>query len=235
MYSRPALPEAISHRGLRATHPENSIPAFTAALEKGAEGIELDVHATLDGTVVVHHDFDVEVDGTRQPVAALDSRAVSRARLDGDVSIPTLDQVLECVLDKARVYIEVKPAGIESDVVRCIKRHTHFVENYAVHSFDHRVVKRILEAMPSLRTGILQVGYPIDSVAAMRAAGASDLWQHADFVDERLVSDVHARRGRLVVWTANTEEQWTRLAQLGVDAICTDKVDEYVAWRSMSR
>ena len=232
MYPRRPLPQAISHRGLRTSAPENSIPAFQAALEAGAEGIELDVHATLDGTVIVHHDFDVTLDGKRVPIRALDSATVSKLTLNGDTQIPTLDQTLEAVLDRARVYIEIKPTGIESDVVRCLKRHAHFMENYAVHSFDHRVVKHVFEMMPSLRTGILQVGYPIDSVAAMRAAGASDLWQHVDFVDERLVSDVHSHQGRLVVWTANDPAHWSRLAELGVDAVCTDKIDAYIEWRN---
>ena len=90
----------------------------------------------------------------------------------------------------------------------------------------------MLELMPSLRTGILQVGYPVDSRAAMRSAGATDLWQHADFVDSLLVADVHAQAGRVIVWTANDESQWTMLSELGVDAICTDRVDSYVAWRN---
>jgi glycerophosphoryl diester phosphodiesterase len=129
----------------------------------------------------------------------------------------------------------VKALGIESDVARCLKRHFANNGDYAVHAFDHRVVKRVLELNSSVRTGILQVGYPIDSCSAMRAAGASDLWQHVDFVDETLVADVHSCSGKLIVWTANTESQWESLAALGVDGICTDRVDEYVAWRSERR
>ena len=56
MYSSRPLPIAISHRGLRATATENSIPAFDAAIDAGAEAIELDVHATVDGVIYVHHD-----------------------------------------------------------------------------------------------------------------------------------------------------------------------------------
>jgi glycerophosphoryl diester phosphodiesterase len=89
----------------------------------------------------------------------------------------------------------------------------------------------MLELIPSVRTGILQVAYPIDSSAAMRSAGATDLWQHVDFIDERLVSDVHAYGGKLIAWTANTTEQWQSLTDLGVDGICTDHVDRYVEWR----
>jgi glycerophosphoryl diester phosphodiesterase len=232
MYSRRSLPQAISHRGLRTSAPENSIPAFQAAIEAGAEGIELDVHATLDGIVVVHHDFEVMLGEERAPIRTLDWATISKLTLSGDTHIPTLDQTLEAVRGRCRVYVEIKPTGIESDVVRCLRRHEHYIDDYAVHSFDHRVVKHVFEMMPSLRTGILQVGYPIDSISAMRSAGASDLWQHADFVDERLVADVHSRQGHIVVWTPNDSPQWQRLAELGVDAICTDRIDAYIRWRN---
>ena len=231
MYSNRPLPEAISHRGLRTNAPENSIPAFLAALDAGASGIELDVHASLDGIVYVHHDFDfVDESGQTRAIRGSDSKEIDKARLDADVAIPRLDAVLEAVGTKARIYIEIKPAGIENDVTRCLRRHFVGYDNYAVHSFDHRIVKRMLELIPSVRTGILQVGYPMDSCAVMRAAGASDLWQHAEFIDERLIADVKSCGGRLIDWTANSEAEWRRLAMIGVDGICTDRVDEYVEW-----
>lgn len=232
MYSKRTFPEAVSHRGLRTAAPENSVPAFVAALEAGAEGIELDVHASSDGNVFVHHD-EVFPDGSgayRQFNAAT-TADIEKARLAGDIPIPKLDAVLEAVGSRARVYIEIKARSIENDVARCLKRHSAAHANYAVHAFDHRVVKRMLEIMPSVRTGILQVGYPIDSREAMRKAGATDLWQHADFVDSRLVADVHSSSGRLIVWTPNDALQWNALSDLGVDAICTDRIDSYVAWR----
>lgn len=233
MYSNRPLPEAISHRGLRSSAPENTIPAFLAALDAGADGIELDVHASGDGVVYVHHDPDfTDSDGQIRAFASSDSGVIDKARLAGDVAIPRLDSVLEAIGTRARVYIEIKPRGIEDTIMRCLRRHFVGYDNYAVHSFDHRIVKRMLELIPSVRTGVLQVAYPIDSCAAMRTAGASDLWQHVEFVDERLVSDVKSCGGRLITWTANDEAQWNRLAALGVDAICTDRVDAYVAWRT---
>jgi glycerophosphoryl diester phosphodiesterase len=233
MYSNRPHPEAVSHRGLRSTAPENTIPAFLAAIDAGAEGIELDVHASGDGKIFVHHDFDfTDSSGQRRAIATTDSHEIEKARLAGDIAIPTLDAVLESIGRRARVYIEIKPSGIENDVVRCFRRHVDGYDNYSVHSFDHRIIKRMVELIPSVRTGILQVAYPIDSCAAMRAAGASDLWQHAEFVDEKLVADVKSCGGRLIVWTPNDETQWSRLATIGVDAICTDRVDAYVSWRN---
>jgi glycerophosphoryl diester phosphodiesterase len=92
MYSNRSLPIAISHRGLRATATENSISAFDAAIEAGAEAIELDVHASGDGVIYVHHDPVFTIDGTTIAFAAADSSAISKAKLADDQPIPTLDQ-----------------------------------------------------------------------------------------------------------------------------------------------
>jgi glycerophosphoryl diester phosphodiesterase len=199
--------------------------------------VELDVHASGDGTVFVHHDPVVALPGPEgtvamRPLARLSREEIATVRLHGDIAIPTLDETLEAIGNTVRVFIEIKAIGIEADVVRCLDRHAAIIDSCAVHAFDHRVVKRLLELRPSVRTGILQVGYPIDSCANMRAAGASDLWQHWEFVDHSLVTDVHSRGGRVIAWTANDESQWATLTNAGVDGICTDNVDGFLTWRA---
>lgn len=232
MYSSKSLPLAVSHRGLHETLPENSIPAFEAAIAAGAEGIELDVHGSSDGVLHVHHDPALDVNGSPVPFTSLDSRDIAKLRLAGDVPVPTLDDTLTAIGSRAKVFIEVKAAGVENDLARCLRRHSQNADLYSVHAFDHRVVKRMLELIPSTRTGILQVSYLVDSADAMRRAGAADLWQHADFIDAQLVTDIHARGGRVVAWTPNGDSQWEHLASLGIDAICTDRIGDYVAWRN---
>ena len=231
MYSKPSMPEAISHRGLHSSLPENSLPAFEAAVQAGAQGIELDIHASSDNVLFVHHDFFVRTPDGLAPIAALDSAALSKLELAADVSIPTLDQTLEAIGDRVKVYIEIKGRNIEEAVTRCLRRHAAFLDNYAVHSFDHRSTKRMLELSPNVRTGVLQASYPIDSCSILRVAGAVDLWQNVEFVDNALVQNVHACGGRVIVWTANTEHQWESLLNAGVDGICTDRVDLYVEWQ----
>jgi glycerophosphoryl diester phosphodiesterase len=232
MYSNRPLPLAISHRGLHSEAPENSIPAFLAAIAAGAEGIELDVHASADDVLHVHHDAQLVVEGGEAvPFTRLDSGAIARLRLEGDVPIPTLDDTLAAIGASCAVFIEIKAAGIEQAVARCLRRQMSNAERYAVHAFDHRVVKRMIELIPSVRTGMLQVSYLLDSCAALRKGGALDLWQHADFIDASLVADVHACGGRVVAWTPNSETQWESLAGMGVDCICTDRIDQYVGWK----
>lgn len=234
MYSKPAPPEAISHRGLHRSLPENSLPAFEAAIQAGAQGIELDIHASVDNVLFVHHDPTVRTAEGQAAIAELNAAALSALRLTDEAAIPTLDETLEAIGDRARVYIELKGRSIEQTLTRCLKRHSAFLDNYAVHSFDHRSAKRMLELCPNVRSGILQGSYPLDSCSILRMAGAADLWQHVEFIDDSLVQDIHSCGGRVIAWTANTEQQWETLSAAGVDGICTDFVDAYVQWAASS-
>ena len=78
----------ISHRGAHQTLPENSIPAFLRAIELGAEAIELDVHGTKDGTVVVHHDRVVNApDRSPRRISDLSLSELQEFRLDDGIEI----------------------------------------------------------------------------------------------------------------------------------------------------
>ncbi|MFL5593005.1 MAG: glycerophosphodiester phosphodiesterase [Gemmatimonadaceae bacterium] len=193
-------------------------------MELGADAIELDVHATVDGKVVVHHDPIVNAPGlSPRPIADLSASDLARFRLSHDVEIPTLDAVLAAVEDRAMVYVEIKAAGIEPLVVRSIRESG---VTCAVHAFDHRVVKTVKSIFPALRTGVLEVARHIDPLVPLVATGAQDLWQEASFIDEDLVARVHSIGSRLIAWTSDEAEQWKTLRQIGVDAICTNRIAE---------
>jgi len=73
-----------------------------------------------------------------------------------------------------------------------------------------------------MRTGILLASYLVESDAALAAAGALDLWQQWEFVDEQLVTDVHSVGGRVIAWTVNEPARAVELARMKVDGICSD-------------
>jgi len=219
----------ISHRGAHQTLPENSIPAFLRAIELGAEAIELDVHGTKDGTVVVHHDRIVNaLDMPPRRISDLSLSELQEFRLDDGIEIPTLAAVLDAIGSKATVYVEIKAALIEPLVVRVIREHS---ATCAVHSFDHRIVKTVKSIFPAIRTGVLQVARHVDPVAALAAAGAEDLWQDVSYIDEDLVARAHRVNARVIAWTANEAEQWETLRRMGVDGICTDLIAELATYK----
>src|SRR5258705_2083210 len=167
--------EGISHRGAHQTLPENSIPAFLRAIELGADAIELDVHATSDGVVIVHHDPTVTAPGVATSrLLDLTASELRRFPLAHGIEIPTLEAVLNAVGDQAKVYVEIKALDIEPLVVRRIRESS---ANCAVHSFDHRIVRTVKALFPAIRTGVLEVARHIDPVTSLVAAGAEDLWQ----------------------------------------------------------
>src|SRR3954468_12547539 len=206
-------PEKISHRGAHQTLPENSIPAFVRAIELGADAIELDVHATLDGILVVHHDDAVNVPGEpRRRIAEISSSELKAFRLADEIEIPTLGQVLSAVADKAFVYVEVKASNIESLVTRTIRESN---ARCAVHSFDHRIVKTVKTILPAIRTGVLEVSRHVDPAVSLQTSGAQDLWQEVSFIDEDLVARIHAINARVIAWTANDADHWETLKRIG--------------------
>ena len=217
----PSLPEIVGHRGAPRERPENTLPAFERALQLGADALELDVHATRDGAVIVHHDPTLRASGTSpgRAIASLTRADLPRVEAAPGVPIPTLQDVLALAARRATVYVEIKARGIEEAVVRCVERSG---ARSAVHAFDHRVARRVRSLSPSLPTGVLLVGRLVEPAAALAAAGARDLWQHWDEIDEALVGEVHAAGGRVVAWTVNDVAAGRRLAGLGVDALCTD-------------
>ncbi|HEU5042035.1 MAG TPA: glycerophosphodiester phosphodiesterase [Gemmatimonadales bacterium] len=215
-------PSVIAHRGASGYEYENSRAAFRRAVMLDADGVELDVHATRDGALVVHHDAEVPGFG---PIGGLSLAEVRQVRLRNGESLPLLEEILELVGERD-VWIEVKSLPEVHD-----RRLFATMDagpapgRYAVHSFDHRIIRRLGEARPSLRRGVLLSAYLDDPVTAMRAVGATTLWQEWQQVDQALVSRVHEAGATLIAWTVNEIGDLERLARLGVDGLCGNYPD----------
>ncbi len=199
--------------------------AFRLALEQGADGIELDVHATRDGTVVVHHDerlpvVDASGVATWLPIVQADAATVRSTRLRGGGEVPTLDAVLDFVGTLATVYIEVKAAGIEDALLACLDRHPG--ARVAVHAFDHRIPVAMRARRIGLSTGVLSTSYPLDLAGFIGQARPAAFWEYAPLIDDALVRQAHALGARVVAWTVNDPVHARLLHTMGVDALCTD-------------
>jgi glycerophosphoryl diester phosphodiesterase len=209
------MTEFIAHRGVHDVYTENTLDAFQRAVDLGFHAIELDVHVTADGVCVVHHDESVIT-----PKVALSIRGTYFNTLQAAAPLlPRLDAVLELVAKKAHAYVELKNRDVETDLADVLRRTS---AEASVHSFDHEVILRMRRLLPHLRTGILQTSRLVDSVNALRAAEATDLWQWHEFIDRALVEQISAAGGRVIAWTANTPSEWRVFEDLGVAGICTD-------------
>ncbi len=215
-------PNVIAHRGASGYEYENSRAAFRRAVMLDADGVELDVHATRDGAIVVHHDLEIPGFG---PISLLSREEARQVRIRNGEPLPLLTEVLGLVGNRD-VYVEVKslPSAYDQELLRALDQGPA-PERYSVHSFDHRIVRRLGVSRPDLRRGILLSAYLDDPVAAMRGVGASTLWQEWQQVDQELVNRVHDAGFTLIAWTVNEIGDMERMARLGVDGLCGNYPD----------
>ena len=197
-----------------------------------ADGVELDVHATRDGAIVVHHDVDIPGFG---PIPMLSRDEARQVRIRNGETLPLLSEVLELVGDR-QVYVEIKslPEAHDDELLAVLDAGPT-PGRYAVHSFDHRIVRRLGGTRPELHRGILLSAYLDDPVAAMHGVGAVTLWQEWQQVDQELVNRVHDAGGSLIAWTVNEIGDLERMARLGVDGLCgnyPDRIRVAIASRS---
>ncbi|HXV87327.1 MAG TPA: glycerophosphodiester phosphodiesterase [Gemmatimonadales bacterium] len=216
----PAL--VIAHRGASAYQPENSLAAFRTALDMGADGIELDVHDTSDGAMLVHH--DPEIDGhliQSRPAAAFGAH-----RLSNGEPVPALEDALAAIGPGAMVYVEVKSLTPSHDPALLARlAAAPAPQRCHVHGFDHRIVRRLRQARPNLTGGVLSTSYPVDPWSQLTAAGATELWQHHSMIDPELVAGAHARGVAVFAWTVDDPGRLRALLEMEVDGVCTNCPD----------
>ncbi len=217
---RPPGVLVIAHRGASAREAENSLAAFRAAAALGADAVELDVHATADGTLMVHHDEAIA--GRR--IAELTEDQIAGERLANGERVPTLGDVLHALGPALQVFVEVKslPPRFDACLLDALARGPNPAA-YAVHGFDHRIVQRLGRERPALRRGVLSASYPVRPLTLLEDAGATMLWQERTLVDRPLADALHGAGMQLIVWTVDDPVEMGRLVDLGADALCTNR------------
>lgn len=183
--------------------------------------MELDIHASADGALIVHHDPEIPGAGA---IESLSLEQIQALRLPNGEGIPTLLEALESC-HGLEVWIEVKslPPALDDTLLAAVSGGDPAL--IGVHAFDHRIIARLGGLRPGLRRGILSASYPLDVVAPMVAAGARTLWQEWRLIDSELVHAVHRTGGEVIAWTVPDAAVAARLAGMGVDALCGNYPD----------
>ncbi|MGI9605431.1 MAG: glycerophosphodiester phosphodiesterase [Acidimicrobiales bacterium] len=215
----------IAHRGASAAHPENTIEAFTAALEMGADWVELDVRPAADGTPVVHHD----------PMLA-DGRAIaelSPTRLPDHV--PTLEAAIDAC-GPMGINIEIKSDPAEEfwdpehhvvDASIAFARRLLGAERTLITSFDMGAINRAHDVDDRIPTGFLTE----DPVGVEVSVGRTVAHNHAAvnpsdaLVTPRWVAHAKEAGLQVYVWTIDDPKRMVEVAKMGVDGIITNKPD----------
>ena len=223
-------PLVFAHRGGSALAPENTMAAFDNGLAYGADGLELDVHLSRDGVVVVHHDRTLDrTTGLRGPIA---DRSTGELRA---AAVPTLADVLARHRD-VRVIVELKVNS--EDLARAaveVVRQADAVDRVCFGSFGLRVLRSVRSIEPAVATSAAReevrwalyrsrCRWPVTRVA-YGGYQVPELAGRTRVVSERFVNDAHRADLAVQVWTVDTEDAARRLLACGVDALITDRPD----------
>lgn len=222
----------IAHRGASARYPENTLRAFAAAVEAGADMCEFDVRMTHDGEVVVIHDATVNrTTGGRGTVAAMDLTALKRldagarfgVRFRGE-RIPTLDEVAAALGGRCGMDIELKASGLERAVCEIVRRRG-LVDSTVVSSFEWNQLKAVAEAEPQMRLVPLANKDPAALLDAASAIRAHAIAPRFDLVRPELCAEAHRRGLKVLTWTVDRRHTMRRLIAAGADGIMTNYPD----------
>lgn len=243
-----ALPVTIAHRGYSAVAPENTLAAVTAGIRAGAEYVEIDAHTTADGVPVVLHDSTVDrtTNGsgavsalTAEYVTGLDAGSWFSPAYAGQ-RVPTLGQVLDLVRNTgSTLLLEVKAprtsAQTEAIVSEVLRR--GMAEQVLLQSFDVRVLRDTRELAPRIRLGLLRGGLDADPVATAKELGVVSYNPSADALLARpeVVERLNDAGIAVMPYTVDDAARWSRLAELGVDGIITNRAGEHSGWRRAAR
>lgn len=232
------MTEIFAHRGASGYAPENTLEAFRLAKDMGADGIELDVHLSKDGEVVVIHDETLDRTSNGQgkirdyTLAELKKFSVHNGmeKYKG-VQIPTLKEVLDFVKDSSmKVNIELKTGiywyeGIEEKTMDIVK--TMGMEDRVIYSsFNHYSIQKVLEQNSHAETAYLFSDVILNVEKYAKETGVKGLHpavyhlKMADFLETYMKSGLKVR-----VWTVNNKKDIKMFMDAGVDVVITNYPD----------
>lgn len=203
----------IAHRGYSERYPENTLPAFEEAIEAGADMIELDIHLSRDGELVVIHDdtIDRTSDGTGM-VTGMTLTELRRFSYPnkmpgfGFVGIPTLEEVIDLIGDRALLNVEIKNCpirhpGIEKKLVTLLDK-KGFRERVVVSSFDHFALAEMKRIAPNVKTGMLYAAVWVKFTDEVETLGVYSIHPSLNAVEAGQLAWAKSRGLKVYVWVA---------------------------------
>ncbi|GAA1975437.1 glycerophosphodiester phosphodiesterase [Isoptericola halotolerans] len=238
------LPLVVAHRGNSSVAPQNTLAAFEAALRVGVHSIELDLHLSADGEVVVIHDETVDATTSGSGavreldvggVRALDAGAWFAPAFAGQ-RVPLFTEVVDLVAARGGAELLVELKGVwsaaEARQVTEVLAAAGLTGRAVGQSFWPETVAALREADPALRRGLL-VAAVDDGLLGLCAELGVTMCNPAGPVlhdDPTLVERLHAAGLEVAVWTLNEPAHWALAVALGVDQIITDRPDRLAGW-----
>ncbi len=232
----------VAHRGGAALKKENSLQAFSNAISLKVDAIELDVHLSADGVLIVHHDPLVKNEnGKKIAIRELDAQYLTSLKIDEDQYIPTFEEVLVLLKESADyqviMFVEIKVDDrnkrylhIEEKVIDLLHEYD-FLEAAYILSFDFPTLETIKKINNDLHTSALISKAYLSSVGAkgidrvvedMRNLKISSVGVKDIYLTQTMIDALHKIDIQVGVWTVNDEREMKKFQSMNVDFITSD-------------
>lgn len=230
----------VAHRGFSGRFPENTLSAMRAAVQAGADLVEIDVQLTKDAELVVMHDDSVDrttngtgevKDLTFQQVRALDAGSKFDVRFAGE-RVPTLEESIDAVQGGAILNIEVKSIedpGMRPVVAQKIKElieRRNYAQHVQIMSFDADFMLEMRKQCPTVSMALLAIANPFNlKLKQAQKLKMDGLHLMHKSVSQDEVSDIHRAGLNTHVYTVNRPASMLRVLRRGVDGVITNHPD----------
>ena len=217
----------IAHRGYTRYFPDNTLEAFRAAREIGADGVEFDVQETADSGFVVFHDDTI--DGNS--IINLKLQDIGQLRLGGNCRIPTLQQVLEELGRGLVLLVELKKVRSLDKFLSLLRQQVDATFTALV-SFDAALIGKLSGLAPDFTCAVISdLSGTGDNLSEHKTAGLTQV--RCDTVKAEMVSIAHDRGELVFAWDSGSEDDLRRALRRGIDVIMTGRPD--IVIREISR
>jgi glycerophosphoryl diester phosphodiesterase len=220
----------IGHRGARGYEPENTLISFEKALKLGVDQIELDIHLSADGVIMVIHDDNI--DRTTNSTGLVSSYTCSQLQefeLDKKQFIPTLEEALNIIDKKCAVNIEIKSSDVTAELVILIERfitqkqwaYNHFL----VSSFEWNNLERMYNLNANIPIAVLtetDITLALAFAKKIKAQAINPAFQLLTFANSQEIQEAGFK---VYPWTVNEIADIDRMKMYKVDGIISDFPD----------
>lgn len=221
----------IAHRGAKAYEPENTLQAFQKALDLNSDGIELDVHLSSDGHIIVIH--DETIDRTTNGKGLVGDFTLAELKsflIDGKYQIPTLIEVFDLVDKKCLINIELKGLGTAPKVVSLIEEYVSKKDwnynQFIVSSFEWNMLEETSNLNPNIPIGVLTEENIDTALAFAEKIKAKAIHPDFNLLNKENVQQMQEKGFLVLPWTVNSEEDIQKVKSYQVNGIISDNPDK---------
>jgi glycerophosphoryl diester phosphodiesterase len=217
----------IGHRGAKGHEPENTFISFQKALDMQVDGIELDVHLSADGEIMVIHDESIDrTTNGKGLVNALSLRELKAFRIDGKYEIPTLKEVFDLVNQDSFINIELKSYESTDKVVTLIEKYVTKkgwkYDRFLVSSFDWNALQQVAFLNDKIPIGVLTETDLDLALAFAKFIQAKSIHPHFHLLTKENTVKLQEKGLQVFPWTINELEDIQKIKTFNVNGIITD-------------